>query len=143
MPFSVQKDYFRKTLQRNSLQGFLFRQRHFNGILLSYLHTAVIQFSEEIYDGVRGLKDYIHARVLQLADYIIENEATVRAAAAAFCVSKSTVHKDMRCRLKYVDPDKYDQVAQVLQYNLSERHIRGGIATKEKYRKMRIKKEIV
>lgn len=87
------------------------------------------------------MRDHIEARVLELADYIIENNATVRNAAKVFCISKSTVHKDMRGRLQKIDPDKYDKVAQVLQYNLSERHIRGGIATKEKYRRLRSKKE--
>lgn len=87
------------------------------------------------------VKDYIEARVLELAEYIIDNHATVRQAAKVFCVSKSTVHKDMRGRLQYIDPDRYERVAEVLQFNLSERHIRGGIATKEKYQKMRAKKE--
>ncbi|MBQ6946596.1 MAG: sporulation transcriptional regulator SpoIIID [Clostridia bacterium] len=87
------------------------------------------------------MKDHIETRVLELADYIIKHNATVRNAAKVFCVSKSTVHKDMRTRLQHIDTSKYDQVAEVLQFNLSERHIRGGIATKEKYQKLRIKKE--
>ena len=83
------------------------------------------------------MKDYIEQRVTELAHYIVDHNATVRQAAARFAVSKSTVHKDIRSRLKNIDLDLYDQVAEVLQYNLSERHIRGGIATKEKYQKLK------
>ncbi len=74
-------------------------------------------------------------RVKRLAVYILENNATVRTAAKAFAVSKSTVHKDVTDRLKYVDPLLYKQVRKVLETNKAERHIRGGIATREKYLK--------
>ena len=83
------------------------------------------------------MKDYIEQRVTELAHYIVDHNATVRQAAVRFAVSKSTVHKDIRSRLKNIDLDLYDQVAEVLQFNLSERHIRGGIATKEKYQKLK------
>ena len=83
------------------------------------------------------MKDYIEQRVMELAHYIVENNATVRQAASKFAVSKSTVHKDIRSRLLNIDLDLYDKVAKVLQFNLSERHIRGGIATKEKYQKLK------
>lgn len=92
---------------------------------------------------MKQLKDYIRTRVLELAEYIIEQHATVRQAAKQFSVSKSTVHKDMRSRLQYIDQNRYEQVAVILQFNLSERHIRGGIATKEKYQKLRTKKELL
>lgn len=85
------------------------------------------------------MKDYIEQRVVELARYIVENNATVRQTAGQFAVSKSTVHKDIRGRLQNIDLDLYDKVAEVLQLNLSERHIRGGIATKEKYRKLKEK----
>ncbi len=86
---------------------------------------------------MKCVKDYIEQRVTELAHYIVDHNATVRQAAARFAVSKSTVHKDIRSRLLNIDLDLYDKVAEVLQLNLSERHIRGGIATKEKYQKLK------
>ena len=83
------------------------------------------------------MKDYIEERVLELGHYIVDNKATVRQAARRFAVSKSTVHKDIRTRLQNIDLDLYDKVVDVLQLNLSERHIRGGIATKQKYQKIK------
>lgn len=74
-------------------------------------------------------------RVKRLAVYLLETGATVRAAATLFGVSKSTVHKDVTERLKYIDPVLFKQVRKVLEYNKAERHIRGGIATREKYLK--------
>ena len=79
------------------------------------------------------MKDYIEERVLELAHYIISTNSTVRAAAKKFRVSKSTVHKDVTDRLKVYKPELYKQVAKVLKKNKDERHIRGGIATREKY----------
>ena len=72
-------------------------------------------------------------RACQLAEWIIENKATVRAAAAQFGVSKSTVHKDTE-RLKDIDRLSYEKVRLVLEQNKAERHIRGGDATRRKYR---------
>ena len=72
-------------------------------------------------------------RAKELAKYIIENNATVRKAAAEYKISKSTVHKDVSYRLQYIDNSLYKQVKNVLENNLKERHIRGGIATKHKY----------
>jgi len=79
------------------------------------------------------LWDYIEQRAIKCAEYIIETGCTVRACSAHFCISKSTVHKDVTERLRAVDVDLYERVRQVLDLNLSERHIRGGLATKEKY----------
>lgn len=73
-------------------------------------------------------------RVIQLADHVIATGDTVRSAAEKFGISKSTVHKDLSDRLFYIDRAKYAKVHSVLDKNLSERHIRGGIATKRKYR---------
>lgn len=73
-------------------------------------------------------------RVIQLADHVIATGDTVRSAAEKFGISKSTVHKDLSDRLFYIDRTKYTKVRLVLDKNLSERHIRGGIATKRKYR---------
>ena len=79
----------------------------------------------------------MEARACDLALYIIEHEATVRAAAREFGVSKSTVHKDLSQRLPGFNRPLYLQVKAVLDRNKAERHIRGGIATREKYRAQR------
>ena len=80
------------------------------------------------------MKGNIEERAYQLALYIIENKATVRAAARKFGVSKSTVHKDLSQRLPSFNQPLYAQVKGVLEENKAQRHIRGGIATREKYR---------
>ena len=79
------------------------------------------------------MKDYIEERVLELAHYIIDTGATVRAAAKKFRVSKSTVHKDVTERLLEINPGLASEVKDVLENNKAERHLRGGMATKEKY----------
>ena len=79
------------------------------------------------------MKDYIEERVLELANYISETGSTVRAAAVKFHISKSTVHKDITERLHEINPGLAAQVKTVLDNNKAERHIRGGMATKEKY----------
>jgi putative DeoR family transcriptional regulator (stage III sporulation protein D) len=76
----------------------------------------------------------IEERACDLASYIIENRATVRAAAARFGVSKSTVHKDLTERLPRLSPGLYAQVRRLLDWNKAQRHIRGGLATRRKYR---------
>ena len=73
-------------------------------------------------------------RARRLAEWIIENRATVRAAAARFGVSKSTVHKDMTQNLKEIDRLLYEKVRMILEQNKAERHLRGGEATRRKYR---------
>ncbi len=75
----------------------------------------------------------IEERACELAVYMIENRATVRAAAKQFGVSKSTVHKDLIERLPHCNPALYAQVRQLLAQNKAERHIRGGMATRRKY----------
>ena len=82
------------------------------------------------------MKDYIKERVLMLAEYIVLSSSTVRGAAKKFNVSKSTVHKDVTERLSYLDKNLLNEVNAVLMKNKEERHIRGGMATKEKYRKL-------
>jgi len=81
------------------------------------------------------LKDYIEERALELAFYILENKATVRDAAKKFCVSKSTVHKDVTERLEQINPVLAAKLRIVLDENKAVRHIRGGMATKQKYQK--------
>lgn len=79
------------------------------------------------------MKDYIEERVLELAHYIIDTDSTVRAAAKKFRVSKSTVHKDITERLSELNPSLAADVKNVLENNKAERHLRGGMATREKY----------
>jgi len=79
------------------------------------------------------LKEYIEERAINVAAYIIEKNATVRETAKEFGISKSTVHKDVAERLLTINPSLAKEVRKVLDINKSERHIRGGIATKEKY----------
>ena len=77
--------------------------------------------------------EYIEDRIIKCAEYIVETGCTVRACSAHFGISKSTVHKDVSERLKFIDAELFEEVRQVLDKNLSERHIRGGNATKQKY----------
>ena len=79
------------------------------------------------------MKSYIEERAVNVANYIIENNATVRQAAKWFGISKSTVHKDVAERLLLINPHLAHKARAVLDVNKSERHIRGGLATKEKY----------
>ena len=79
------------------------------------------------------MKDYIEERVLELARYIIDTGATVRSTAAKFRISKSTVHKDITERIREINPGLAAEVKEVLENNKAERHIRGGLATREKY----------
>ena len=83
------------------------------------------------------MSNTIDQRACELAVYIIETGATVRAAAQHFGISKSTVHKDLSQRLPHYNQQLYRQVRCVLDNNKAQRHIRGGIATKEKYRQQR------
>ena len=80
------------------------------------------------------MKRDIEQRACDLAVYIIENRTTIRAAAKAFGISKSTVHKDLSERLRHCNGSLYVQVKEILEVNKAERHIRGGIATRNKYK---------
>ena len=79
------------------------------------------------------MREYIEERAVSIGQYIIENDATVRQAAKQFGVSKSTVHKDVTDRLEEINPSLAREARKVLDVNKSEKHIRGGMATKEKY----------
>ena len=79
------------------------------------------------------MKEYIEERAIEIGTYIIDSNATVRQTAKKFGVSKSTVHKDVSDRLIYINPALAKEVRKVLGLNKAERHIRGGMATKEKY----------
>ena len=79
------------------------------------------------------MKDYIEERAVEIAYYIIEHKATVRQTAKELGVSKSTIHKDCTDRLEQINPTLAQSVRKVLDVNKQERHIRGGLATREKY----------
>lgn len=79
------------------------------------------------------MKGIVEERAVELGEYILKSKATVRSAAKKFGVSKSTVHKDVSERLKYVNPNLYREVKSILELNKAQRHIRGGMATKKKY----------
>ena len=83
------------------------------------------------------MKDYIEERVLELAHYIVNTNSTVRAAAKKYRVSKSTVHKDVTERLLEINSGLAAEVKSVLENNKAERHLRGGMATREKYQHAR------
>ena len=80
------------------------------------------------------MKENIEQRACDLAVYMIENRTTVRATAKKFGISKSTVHKDLQDRLPYINRSLYLQVKEVLDTNKAQRHIRGGLATRRKYK---------
>ncbi len=82
------------------------------------------------------MNEAAHARPEALGEYIIKTGATVRTAAKVFSVSKSTVHTDVTKRLAEIDKSLYSEVRRVLEKNKSERHLRGGNATREKYKKI-------
>lgn len=75
----------------------------------------------------------IVSRVLEEASYILNNDKTIREAATYFCVSKSTIHNDMKNKLYFIDDKMYNKVSSVLKYHTNIKHIRGGEATKRKF----------
>ncbi len=81
------------------------------------------------------MNTYPEERAVELGEYIVRHRTTVRAAAEIFGISKSTVHTDVTGRLRSVDPRLYVSVREVLETNKAQRHIRGGLATREKYLK--------
>lgn len=86
------------------------------------------------------MKGTVEERAIELGEYIIENRATVRLTAKKFGISKSTVHKDVSQRLQNLSPSLYLEVKEVLEHNKAERHLRGGLATKNKYLKIAVTK---
>ncbi len=80
------------------------------------------------------MKGFVEQRAVELGEYIIQSKATVRKTAKKFGISKSTVHKDVSERLKKVNPQLYREVKSVLEINKAQRHIRGGMATRRKYK---------
>ena len=86
---------------------------------------------QQAYGGIS--LNWYEIRICEEASYIVEHKATVREAAKALCIGKSTVHKDVTERLKTINPGLYGMVRSVLNVNKAERHIRGGKATHDKY----------
>lgn len=84
------------------------------------------------------MRKRIEERVIEVAHYIIDSKDTVRGSAKKFGVSKSTIHKDVSQRLEKINKSLYLQVRKILDENKAERHIRGGLATKKKYEKLKI-----
>lgn len=87
-----------------------------------------------MYFGVKYMKDYISERAVNIGKYMVEHRLTVRSAAKKFGISKSTVHKDISERLIKINPTLAMEAKKLLDINKAERHIRGGIATKNKYK---------
>ena len=83
------------------------------------------------------MKSYIEERAVEVANFIINSNSTVRETAKKFGISKSTVHKDITDRVEKIDPELARSVRKILEINKAERHIRGGLATREKYLQMR------
>lgn len=100
-----------------------------------------IHCKNEIFRGI-FLRDYIEERAEEIGQYIVESGATVRQTAKKFGVSKSTVHKDVTERLVKINPFLAARIRVVLDVNKAERHIRGGMATKEKYLHEREEQEV-
>nr|WP_330385720.1 sporulation transcriptional regulator SpoIIID [uncultured Blautia sp.] len=101
--------------------------------LLSYYRNTSAYTVKTTSSEAFLLKEYIEERAVEIGNYIIETKATVRQTAKKFGVSKSTVHKDVTSRLVSLNPALARQAREVLDVNKSERHIRGGLATREKY----------
>ncbi len=83
------------------------------------------------------MKSYIEERAVEVANFIINSNSTVRETAKKFGISKSTVHKDITDRVEKIDPELARSVRKILEVNKAERHIRGGLATREKYLRRR------
>lgn len=83
------------------------------------------------------MKSYIEERAVEVANFIIKSNSTVRETAKRFGISKSTVHKDITDRVEKIDPELARSVRRVLEVNKAERHIRGGMATREKYLRLK------
>jgi putative DeoR family transcriptional regulator (stage III sporulation protein D) len=93
-----------------------------------------IMYQTRMNREARGVHDYIKERTLKIGLYILETRNTVRTIAKEFGVSKSTVHKDLTERLPEINPDLANDVKEILEYHKSVRHLRGGEATKIKYK---------
>lgn len=114
------------------------RERHARGAVFLRLFELQKHTRE-----ARDVHDYIKERTIKIGRYIVETRKTVRTIAKEFGVSKSTVHKDLTERLPEINAELANEVKEILDYHKSIRHLRGGEATKVKYRKSDAKKEDV
>ena len=120
-------------LSENRLSGFREPFKTFlSAISFNILSPPPAYAVKNVLKG-KTMKDYIEERAVAIANYIIDHNATVRQTAKKFGISKSTVHKDVTDRLEHINPSLAAQARVVLDVNKSERHIRGGLATREKY----------
>jgi putative DeoR family transcriptional regulator (stage III sporulation protein D) len=104
-------------------------------VFVEYMPPYVnIMYQTRIIREARVVHDYIKERTLKIGLYILETRNTVRTIAKEFGVSKSTVHKDLTERLPEINPDLANEVKEILEYHKSVRHLRGGEATKVKYK---------
>lgn len=106
----------------------------FSEKITSFFAVCRIDIEHKAMSGGNSVKGQPEERAIQLAQYLVETGATVRQTAAKFGVSKSTVHKDITERLYHLNLPLYTQAHEVLMKNKEERHIRGGMATRKKYR---------
>src|SRR5690625_1201778 len=97
-------------------------------------HLVSLNTSENQHREANGVHDYIKERTIRIGNYVIKTRKTVRKIAKEFGVSKSTVHKDLTERLPEINVELAKQVKEILDYHKSIRHIRGGEATREKYK---------
>jgi putative DeoR family transcriptional regulator, stage III sporulation protein D len=105
--------------------------------------SLISHFSDPKLGRASGVHDYIKERTIKIGKYIVETKKTVRTIAKEFGVSKSTVHKDLTERLPEINPELANEVKEILDYHKSIRHLRGGEATKLKYRREEKEGEIV
>lgn len=101
----------------------------------AYIFELVHRLVKTVSLGIFSMKSYIEERAVAIANYIVNQNATVRQAAKQFGISKSTAHKDCTERLSTINPALAAEARKVLDVNKQERHIRGGLATKDKYKK--------
>ena len=106
----------------------------FSENITSFFAVCRIDIEHKAMSGGNSVKGQPEERAIQLAQYLVETGATVRQTAAKFGVSKSTVHKDLQDRLPQFNRSLYLQVKEVLEVNKAQRHIRGGMATRKKYK---------
>lgn len=105
--------------------------------------SLISHFSHPNLGRASGVHDYIKERTIKIGKYIVETKKTVRTIAKEFGVSKSTVHKDLTERLPEINPELANEVKEILDYHKSIRHLRGGEATKLKYRREEKEGEMV
>ena len=118
-------------------KNILFKKQYKFWYPRSYRHIYLNE--RTVMKNMAACRDNIDERCIKFGEYICEKRATVRQTATVFGMSKSTVHKDVSYRLKQISPQLWSDTKKILDDNKAERHIRGGLATKEKYEKIKAK----